>query len=333
MRPAPVPLVTPGRGANTAPEPRAAPARPPRATPRTAQAESVSRPTGALLVSPRSPREIAPRRCRPRGGRAGGVAGSTAVALLVAALGGCAARHTPPEVGQAEVDAARASIAAAPPPAAQARSPEADVALLQAATRRVTAAAEPFCAARFGRACGFEVRLDSSAVARAEADGRGRVAVSVGMVHLVEGEDELAAVVGHEFGHHLAGHLGRRFGRGAVAGTVASAVLGAVVPFGGVAVWVLGQGAAELGAGAARLAFSKQEEREADYLGAYLVARAGYDLERAGRLWARLARTGAPATAGLLDSHPADAERLALWRRTAEEIRASPDLVPRGMGP
>lgn len=114
----------------------------------------------------------------------------------------------------------------------------------------------------------------------------------------------------------------------------AGALLGAVVPSGGVAAWALGQGAAELGAGAgaARLASSKQEEREADHLGACLVARAGYDLERAGRLRARLARPGDPATAGLLGGHSADAERLAQWRRTTEGIRVSPDPMPRRAG-
>jgi predicted Zn-dependent protease len=55
-----------------------------------------------------------------------------------------------------------------------------------------------------------------------------------------------------------------------------------VVPFGGIAGWALGQGAAQLGSSAAQLAFSKDEESEADYLGAYLVARSGYDLDRAG---------------------------------------------------
>jgi hypothetical protein len=128
------------------------------------------------------------------------------------------------------------------------------------------------------------------------------------------GDFAAAVVVAHEFGHHLAGHLGRQRARGTVAGTVASTVVGAVVPFGGLAAWAVGQGAAELGAGAARLAFSKEEEREADYLAAYLVARAGYDLDRAGNLWARLSRPDATARsgalAGLLDA-PAARDRMA----------------------
>jgi len=256
-------------------------------------------------------------------------AGGLAALLFVA---GCGAPPAPPAVSGAEVEAARQSIAAAPPPAAQPRSAEEGTAMLAAVAQRVAAAAEPVCAAYLNRACGFVVRLDPSDSARAAAQGSRDVTLTAGMVRLVETEDELAAVVAHEFGHHLAGHLGRQRTRGAVAGTVAATALGAVVPFGGLAGWALGQGVAQLGAGAARLAYSKGEEREADYLGAYLVARAGYDLERAGNLWARLSRPDAAARgsglAGLLATHPAEAERLAAWRRAAEEIRASPDLMP-----
>ncbi|MBD0270921.1 MAG: M48 family metalloprotease [Acetobacteraceae bacterium] len=256
--------------------------------------------------------------------------------LLLLAVAACAARPAPPAIDAAEVEAARRSIAAAPPPAAQPRSAEGSAAMLASAAGRVAAAAEPVCAAHLNRACAFTVRLDPSDTPRAAAHGQGQVTLTAGMVRLVETEDELAAVVAHEFGHHIAGHLGRQRARGTVAGTVASTVVGAVVPFGGLAGLVIGQGAAQLGAGAARLAYSKAEEREADYLGAYLVARAGYDLERAGDLWARLARPDAAArgggVAGLLATHPAEAERLAAWRRTAEEIRASPDLMPRRAG-
>jgi predicted Zn-dependent protease len=103
-------------------------------------------------------------------------------------------------------------------------------------------------------------------------------------------------------------------------------------PFGGIAGWALGQGAAQIGSSAAQLAFSKDEEREADYLSGYLVARAGYDLDRAGLVWMRLTRDGPNETAGWLDSHPAGPERLAAWRNTIDEVRASSDLVPRRSG-
>jgi Zn-dependent protease with chaperone function len=257
----------------------------------------------------------------------------TVALVLLPLVAGCAARPVPPAVSGAETDAARRSIAASPSTAVLPRTEAEAAAMAAAVAARVASAAEPVCAAKLKRACGIVVRFDpADAAARAAAGSGGQVTISAGMVRLAETEDELAAVVGHEFGHHLAGHLGRQRLRGATMGTVAGTVVGAVVPFGGLAAFALGQGAAELGAGAARLAYSKAEEREADYLGAYLVARAGYDLDRAEALWARLARPDAAGRGGasaLLATHPAEAERLAAWRRAAAEIRASPDLMPR----
>jgi Zn-dependent protease with chaperone function len=239
-----------------------------------------------------------------------------------------------PAVGADEIKAAGSIIAQAAPLTASQRPPAEDAAMLGRATSRLVTAAGPLCTAYLDRACSFEVVFDASAVGvgtmSAEASGRGRVTVSAGMLRVLDTEDEVAAVVAHELSHHLAGHIARSWARGSVAGAAAGAVVGALIPFGGLAGWVVGQGAAELGAGAARLAYSKQDEREADYLAAYLLARAGYDLERAGRIWVRLARpSNSGETAGLLEAHPSDAERLAVWWRTSEEIRTSPGLVPR----
>ena len=253
--------------------------------------------------------------------------------MLTLFAAGCGPRAVPPAVSGAEVEAARRSIAGSPPPAVLPRMEAEEAAMVASVAARIAGAAEPVCVAKLKRACGVVVRFDpADAAARASAGSGGRVTISAGMVRLTETEDELAAVIGHEFGHHLAGHLDRQRLRNATAGTVAGTVIGAVVPFGGLAALAVGQGAAELGAGAARLAYSKAEEREADYLGAFLVARAGYDLDRAEALWARLARPDAAARGGaaaLLATHPAEAERLAAWRRAAAEIRASPDLMPR----
>lgn len=252
--------------------------------------------------------------------------------LVVVALVSCGPRYTPPEARKDQALAARASIAATRPAAASGRSAAEDSELLAAVAVRIDAAAQPICTAHLRRPCNVKVFLDASGRPNAEARSRDRVVVTAGLMRLLGDADEVAAVVGHEVGHHLAGHLTRQLVRGTAVGTAASAALGAVVPFGGLAAWALGQAAAELGAGAVRLAYSKEEEREADYLGAYLVARAGYDVDRAGQVWAALTQPGSPETSGLLDSHPAGPDRLAAWQRTSEEIRASPDLMPRRAG-
>jgi len=69
--------------------------------------------------------------------------------------------------------------------------------------------------------------------------------------------------------------------------------------------------------------------RDADYLGAYIMTRVGFDLDRAGALWAKLTHLSGKGTTSLLDSHPAGPERLAAWRRTVEELRANPGGMPR----
>jgi predicted Zn-dependent protease len=255
------------------------------------------------------------------------------LAVLAAALvGACGVHYARPTISADEMEAARRSIVATSPLVSAGHSTQASAVMLDNVVQRMTAASQPLCAAYLHAPCKFQVALDSSMVPRAEAYGQERIVVTAGMMNLLDNEDEVAAVLGHEFGHHLAGHIGQRIARDMAAGTAASAALGAVVPFGGVAAWLLGQGAAELGAGAARLTFSKEEEREADYLDAYLAARAGYDLDRAGQLWVKLAQNSPRESTGPLDSHPAGPERLAAWRRTTNEIRASSDLMPRQIG-
>jgi Zn-dependent protease with chaperone function len=251
---------------------------------------------------------------------------------MVLVLAGCGPRFTTPTANPAGLEAARRLIASTPVAGGVAATPDAAERVLAAILQRLVPAAQPLCTAHLGHDCAFQVSLDPSGTARAAIAGRGRVIITLGMMRLLGSEEEVAAVLGHEFGHHLAGHIERRYARGLAGGTAASTLLGALVPFGGLAGWLLGQGAAQLGAEAAQLVFSKEEEREADYLGAYLVARAGYDLDRAGLVWVRLTRGGPQETTGLLDSHPAGPERLAAWRETVEEIRRTPDLMPHRSG-
>jgi predicted Zn-dependent protease len=150
-------------------------------------------------------------------------------------------------------------------------------------------------------------------------------------MRLVSTDDELAAVVAHEVAHHVAGHIAEGSRRMQVAATI-GAVAGRAVE--GVVGLDLGlpRMAAEAGAGAANLVFSKAQEREADYLAAHIAARAGYDLERAGALWAKLTKLSGDEVTSWLDTHPAGPERLAIWRSTAAEIARDPGAMPRRAG-
>jgi predicted Zn-dependent protease len=244
------------------------------------------------------------------------------------ALGACDDAFEPPRPDRAAIAAAQREIAAAPAPLPNARSLAADRVLLQRVTGRLTQAAQPFCMERLGRGCSFQVDLMQAREANAFATGRSQIVVTTGMMRLLENEDELAAVVAHEMAHHIAEHIAEgtlRTQVGAVAGALAGAAVNGVI---GMDLGLSRLGA-EAGARAGRLSYSKADEREADYLGAWIMARAGYDLDRGGTLWAKLTRLSGKGTTSLLDSHPAGPERLAAWRRTAEEIRADPGGMPR----
>jgi predicted Zn-dependent protease len=84
-----------------------------------------------------------------------------------------------------------------------------------------------------------------------------------------------------------------------------------------------------VGAQIGALSYSKSEEREADLLSAYLLARAGYDLRKAGHVWRVLAQLDRQkAKASLFDTHPAGPERMAAWDKAIVEVEQSPTKLP-----
>ena len=76
------------------------------------------------------------------------------------------------------------------------------------------------------------------------------------------------------------------------------------------------------------LTFSKEQEREADLLAAYVLARAGFDLQRAGRTFEVLAKLDGYALSSWSNTHPAGAERIVAWRKAVAEVDASSDKLP-----
>jgi hypothetical protein len=109
------------------------------------------------------------------------------------------------------------------------------------------------------RACGYDVQLDPSDELNARADGK-RLFITTAMAGFTATDDELAVVLGHELAHHVLGHRGwheaERHGR-----------QGRTLP-------VL--------AGAAG-----GPEQQADRVGLYLGARAGFDTSIAPAFWRR----------------------------------------------
>ncbi|MCB4821163.1 M48 family metalloprotease [Roseicella aerolata] len=239
--------------------------------------------------------------------------------LATILLGACGPQFRLPDPGQTALVAAQREIATAPPLQEHARGPAEQREMLRRVATRIAAAAQDICRAQRGGDCAFRIGYDPSGAVNAYASGSGDVVVTAGLLRIVDNDAELAAVVAHEFAHHIANHIGRARTRTTI-GALAGAVVGAYSGLGDLS---------GLGAQAGRLVYSKSDEREADYLAAYITAWAGYDLDRAGGNWAKLAGSGdRRVTAGLLDTHPAGPERLAAWELAKQEIAASPERRP-----
>lgn len=156
----------------------------------------------------------------------------------------------------------------------------------------------------------------------AAAERGNYVFVWTGLLKTVQSDDELATVIGHEIGHVLAGHTNpdpnqevMRILSG-VAGQVAGGVTQSQVAFGGVG--DLAQMVTEQALNAFFLNPNlHSKELEADQIGLFLMADAGYDPELAIRFWDRVKRIpgfeGAPLE--ILSSHPTSEHRV-------EQLRA-----------
>jgi predicted Zn-dependent protease len=142
----------------------------------------------------------------------------------------------------------------------------------------------------------------------------GKIGVNTGMLTLVQNDDQLAAVIGHEVAHSVANHAAERMSQQAATQLglgVASSALGGAL--GGAdrarQLASLGSIGAQVGV---LLPFSRQHELEADRLGVDYMHRAGYDPRQAVVLWQNMAAQAARgSTPQILSTHPSDATRIA----------------------
>lgn len=157
----------------------------------------------------------------------------------------------------------------------------------------------------------------------------GYVFVTRGLVALVNSEDELANVIGHEIGHVAARHAVQRLSLGAPFAIVSG--LGAWAT--GIVSQRLGRvvgGIGNLAGGLLLAPYSREQEREADRLGQELAAAAGWDPGGMASFLHTLGREAAlvrPDKAGglrFLDSHPSTPERVEKTAKRARELETTP---------
>lgn len=150
----------------------------------------------------------------------------------------------------------------------------------------------------------------------------GKIAFYTGILPIAANETGVAAIMGHEVAHALANHGQQRMSAAyiqqglAVAGNVALAndqqALG-----------IFNQSYGVVSNVAGILPFSRSHETEADKIGLYLMAIAGYNPDEASELWERMkANSGGQSPPEFLSTHPSNDSRIENLKSLAPSAKA-----------
>jgi len=158
--------------------------------------------------------------------------------------------------------------------------------------------------------CDYEAYLIFHESVNAWASPPNRVFVTTGLMRFIQNEEELALVLGHELSHHILGHISKKMGN-MIIGSVIDILIA-------VTTGVNTQGTFQQLGG---IIYSKEFEKEADYLGTYIAARGGYDVSDAAEIWRRMAVEFPSAISKtFLATHPSTPERFLIIEKTVQEI-------------
>ena len=144
------------------------------------------------------------------------------------------------------------------------------------------------------------------------------VHVTAGLMKILNSEEEVAGVLGHEIGHVRLGHYNKGVGR-AVGWAVAGNLLGRL---GGLA-GAIAQGAGQIGMNLAESGFSRGQEVEADDYGTELLKKAGYDPYGLYRAMKAFADNKFVTQPNGFNSHPPTERRLQHLQEKAKDVKSS----------
>lgn len=157
----------------------------------------------------------------------------------------------------------------------------------------------------------WEYNLVRSSQANAFCLPNGKVVFYEGIMPVLTTPDLVAVVMAHEMGHALARHGNERMTQQALTNIVGS-VTGQIIE----------QRTSEYGRALFESAFSvgsqygyllpysRKHEYEADEIGLYIMAIAGYDINQAPLLWKRMAEAEKQQIPEHLSTHPSDVNRI-----------------------
>jgi predicted Zn-dependent protease len=143
----------------------------------------------------------------------------------------------------------------------------------------------------------------------------GKVGIFTGMLRFVSSDDELANVIAHEVAHALAHHASERLALNPGDASALRASGGELARLDEARRRSI-LGLLSAGASLDSLAYNRFQESEADHIGVFLAAFAGYDPEAALAFWERMREqsAGSIRLPEFLSDHPADGRRIAQLR-------------------
>jgi hypothetical protein len=161
-------------------------------------------------------------------------------------------------------------------------------------------------------ACDFNPGLVSDDRINAYADGKS-IVITSGMMNFARSDNELATVVAHELAHNAMDHINAKTinSAGGLVIDILAALAG--VDTQGIFTQLAGQ------------AYSQEFELEADYVGVYLMALAGLEIDRSPDFWRRMA-TRNPGSIDYASSHPTAPERFLSMEEVVGEIHRKQEL-------
>ncbi len=181
----------------------------------------------------------------------------------------------------------------------------------------------------------FHFYVVNEHVYNAFASPAGHIFINSGLLENLQGESELAGILAHEIGHVTARHISdriarsKKIGAATLAGIVAGALLGPAA--GSAAAQALTVGSMAAGQSLA-LAFSRQDELQADQLGLQYLESAGYSAEGLlSALQLIRSKNWFGDVPSYLLTHPAVEDRLAVidtWMENHHTSVQAPDPYP-----
>lgn len=138
-----------------------------------------------------------------------------------------------------------------------------------------------------------------------------QIGVTQSLLRMVQNDDQLAAVIGHEVGHVVARHAAERYSSSALASVGVEVARGVAGDYGSQA----GTAAGVFAQYGALLPFSRRDELEADRLGVDYLQAAGYRPSEAVALWRLMSQDRQAGLPEFASTHPSDATRIQALER------------------